>query len=774
MALGAASGLVFLASCGDDGLLAAPSNAQQIVRLALAPAPGSPLPDQEVFSRGRFDVRPESLQAWKIHGAAQHLRVQSKERWGGPWTGLHFKEPKGRVWIPHSIPAGSVNRAAVRLVCKSKVDVAVALTRDGQSVITSPFLRHSGDGLPVVILLDLPGVLSENRPFDGVRVLFDRLKHDSVFLSVELLSVPLSDFLPKDASAPEAVGMEDEYRTSITLSNDAPLEVETLASPGGILKFGMARPEAVRREKEHLWITVRVLDVEQDPPVQIAMEDFVLPRSKAARTWADAELPLHLAAAGRVKVQFSLHSKRQGKSLVVLSSPRIERRGAGFRTVVLVTSDTHRADHLGSSSRSVGVQTPFLDRLASQGVMFEDAFSSTNITNPSHAALMTAISPRDTRMVNNNTVLSEQAVTLAERYQEAGYFTLAALSAGHMNHRQSGLAQGFDRLWVPRGKADVDSRISIEHLDEWLDEADGLPLFVWLHVFDAHAPYKVPEELRWRYYDENKDPYDESLPDLPPGARVPWDTAVRDLEYVTSQYMSEVTYLDSQLEGFLSHPRFQNAIIAITGDHGESLGNHGLYFTHTGLYAETLWVPLILTWPGGPVGTTVTQGVSHLDLGRTLLDISGLVDVEFPGQNLMRWVDQDAREDEARFAISSHAHSACIEKGGWYLVLSLRNSGEPPRIKHQVELYHLSDDPDCLVDLVHEELERARYLRRQLMDWLAAADECGLSRATGLQSREELAQLAALGYADGDAGQSAKGGQWYVENPADKWCQRFR
>ena len=271
---------------------------------------------------------------------------------------------------------------------------------------------------PVVILLDLPGVLSENRTFDGVRVLFDRLKHDSVFLSVELLSVPLSDFLPKDASAPEAVGMESEYRTSITLSNDAPLEVETLASPEGILKFGMARPEAVRREKEHLWITVRVLDVEQDPPVQIAMEDFVLPRSKAARTWADAELPLHLAAAGRVKVQFSLHSKRPGKSLVVLSSPRIERRGAGFRTVVLVTSDTHRADHLGSSSRSVGVQTPFLDRLASQGVMFENAFSSTNITNPSHAALMTALSPRDTRMVNNNTVLSEQAVRSEEHTSE--------------------------------------------------------------------------------------------------------------------------------------------------------------------------------------------------------------------------------------------------------------------------------------------------------------------------------------------------------------------
>jgi arylsulfatase A-like enzyme len=342
-----------------------------------------------------------------------------------------------------------------------------------------------------------------------------------------------------------------------------------------------------------------------------------------------------------------------------------------------------------------------------------------------------------------------------------------------MNHRQSGLSQGFDRLWVPSGKADVDSRISIEHLDEWLDEADGLPLFVWLHVFDAHAPYKVPEELRWRYYDENKDPYAESF-ELPAGARVPWDAAVRDLDFVISQYMSEVTYLDTQLEGFLSHPRFQNAVIAITGDHGESFGNHGLYFTHAGLYPETLGVPLILTWPGSPLGATITRSVSHLDLGRTLLDVSGLVDVEFPGQNLMRWLENEEREGEARFAISSHAHSASIEKDGWFLVLALRNSGKPVRTEHQVELYRLADDPGCLVDMVDEEIERARDLRSRLMAWLAAADDSGLSQATGVQDREELAQLAALGYADQGVGQGTGTGAWYEEDPDSEWCQRFR
>jgi arylsulfatase A-like enzyme len=342
-----------------------------------------------------------------------------------------------------------------------------------------------------------------------------------------------------------------------------------------------------------------------------------------------------------------------------------------------------------------------------------------------------------------------------------------------MNHRQSGLSQGFDRLWVPKGKADVESRISIEHLDEWLEEADGLPLFVWLHVFDAHAPYQVPDELRWRYYDEDKNPYSESFA-LPKGVRVPWDTAVRDLDFVMSQYMSEVTYLDTQLEGFLSNPRFQNAVIAITGDHGESFGNHGLYFTHAGLYPETLGVPLILTWPGSPLGASVTRSVNHLDLGRTLLDVSGLVDVEFPGENLMRWLDNAERNGEARFAISSHAHSASIELDGWFLVLALRNSGKPLRTKHQVELYRLADDPGCLVDLIDDEMERARSLRTQLLAWLAAAAEGGLSQATGLQDREELAQLAALGYADQGVSEDTGTGAWYEEDLNDEWCQRFR
>lgn len=768
-------GLACMASCSDQPLDAAPRDAASIVRLrfehegAVAPV------DDSLQSVARFEVTPEQLRGWNLHGTdeaprSHKIKGLSKRRPGLRVTGAEG----GSIHIPCELKAGSVNRAAVQIMCNSKVDVSVALMRRGEIVHKSIPLRHTGSGRLDTLLIDIPGVFTSETDFDGVRVLIGRLKHDSSFFGVDLLQVPLASFLPSDPTQLESVGIGNESRTCLGLRQGAPLTAQAEATPGGILRLGMARPAEVLRPQERPRVLVEVFERDAPGSAPLAQDSFRLPGASGAEQWEDVELTIPLERPTEITVRLELKSAFEGSSVVAISSPRIERRWAGPKTVVLVTSDTHRNDHLGASPTNAGVQTPFLDRLAAGGVMFEDAYASTNITNPSHASIMTALSPRDTRMIDNNTVLAEQATTLAECYQEAGFFTIAALSAGHMNHRQSGLSQGFDRLWVPSGKTDVDSRISIKHLDGWLDQAQGLPLFVWLHVFDAHTPYVVPSELRWRYYDRDRDPYDESLPPMPAGGRVPWDAAVRDLEYVKSQYMSEVTYLDSQLEGFLAHPRLSTGIIALTGDHGESFGEHGLYYTHQGLFPDTLAIPLILNWPGGPSGVRVRDAVDHLDLGRTLLDISGLAQSEFPGRNLMRWVDGDT-QPQPRFAISSHAHAFSIESEGWFLVVHARNTRKPERVAHQVELYFLPDDPGCETDLVDSEFERARVLRKQLLTWLEDASATGLSQATGPQSVEELAQLAALGYASQEAGpaHASEGAGWYREDPKDPWCQRF-
>src|SRR5690606_14477718 len=122
------------------------------------------------------------------------------------------------------------------------------------------------------------------------------------------------------------------------------------------------------------------------------------------------------------------------------------------------------------------------------------------------------------------------------------------------------------------------------------------PLFVWLHLFDAHSPYRPPEAFAARYYPAGRDPFDPSLPppDLPDGV-LGWDLeGLRDPAWPAAAYKGEVSYLDMQLGRLLHHPRAGAGIVAVTADHGESLGHHGIYYAHSMLYTDSLHVPLVL------------------------------------------------------------------------------------------------------------------------------------------------------------------------------------
>lgn len=239
------------------------------------------------------------------------------------------------------------------------------------------------------------------------------------------------------------------------------------------------------------------------------------------------------------------------------------------------------------------------------------------------------------------------------------------------------------------------------------------------------------------------------------------------MDYFRSQYRSEVSYLDDRLAGFLTRPRFEDALIAVTSDHGECFGEQGFFYSHRALIPATLDVPLILTWPEAPAGTRVEAPVDQLDLGRTILDIAGLGALEFPGRNLLG--DIEGSESGARFAISSHGTEASIERGGWFLILRLGTTGQGRR--HEVELYHLAADPECATNLLDEEFERARALREELIAWLDAAPSVKLSKTSGALDAQTIAELAELGYADDSGADTA--GDWYEPDPEDPWCQRF-
>jgi len=281
---------------------------------------------------------------------------------------------------------------------------------------------------------------------------------------------------------------------------------------------------------------------------------------------------------------------------------------APSRSVLLITIDTLRADHLGCYGYRRGA-TPTIDALAKQAAKFEHAFSAVPLTLPSHAALLTGTYPfyngvRDQPGFR----LSDNIPTLPEYFARAGYATAAVLGAPVLS-RRFGLSRGFDEYDDHFGASTEeleavfsDTKRPAETVVRlalaWLDSKPaGKPYFLWLHFYDPHMPYVAPEPFRSQFADR---PYD-----------------------------SEIAYTDSALAtlfaGLRKRGLFESTVIALTADHGEGLGDHGESTHGYFIYDSTLHVPLLVEAAGEAAHPTdVKTPVSLVDLAPTLLRLVGI------------------------------------------------------------------------------------------------------------------------------------------------------
>jgi tetratricopeptide (TPR) repeat protein len=268
--------------------------------------------------------------------------------------------------------------------------------------------------------------------------------------------------------------------------------------------------------------------------------------------------------------------------------------------VLLVTLDTTRADRLGSYGYALA-ETPTTDRLAAEGTRFSRAYSTCPLTIPSHSTMMTGrVPPSHGVRDNGDFILGDEAITLAERFAEAGY-TTAAFTSAFPTQARWGFDQGFDVYHDPLERLPTqldwrDQRAADEVIDDALETLEGAegPLFVWIHLFDAHWPYEPPAPYEGRH--EGR-PYD-----------------------------GEIAFADAQLGRFLewwdtNQPR---SVVAVTADHGEGLGDGGEQTHGFLLHDGTIRIPLILRGEGVEVGEVTDDPVSHIDLAPTLLEIAGL------------------------------------------------------------------------------------------------------------------------------------------------------
>jgi arylsulfatase A-like enzyme/tetratricopeptide (TPR) repeat protein len=380
--------------------------------------------------------------------------------------------------------------------------------------------------------------------------------------------------------------------------------------------------------------------------------------------------------------------------------------------IILVTIDTLRADSAGFAGNTK-VKTPFLDKLAQEGLVFANAHAHNVVTLPSHTNILTGLYPYQHGVRDNaGYKLAPKFETVATMLRRGGYTTGAFIGAYPLDSR-FGLNQGFDTYDDNYGKgaASLDFAVQerpatavLDAATKWWAANAGKKRFLWIHVYDPHAPYRPPE---------------------------PFAT-----QYAADPYLGEVAAVDDALSKQLAPMLESNPLLIVTADHGEGRGDHG-ELTH-GLFAyeATLKIPLIVHQSGVVAHRVENAYARHIDIVPTILERAGIAKpAALLGDSLLKsGVARDSYFESLSTSINR----------GWAPLTGVIRGGEKYIDLPISELYDLPRDPgekNNLRDTQRRDVEQARAFLKSLNAQINAPNLA--------VSEEEKAKLRSLGYVSG-------------------------
>ncbi len=379
--------------------------------------------------------------------------------------------------------------------------------------------------------------------------------------------------------------------------------------------------------------------------------------------------------------------------------------------IVLITIDTLRADRVGRGL------TPTIDALAARGASFTHARSAVPLTLPSHVSIMTGALPPQHGVRVNGTVFGGRQETIARVLHDGGYRTAAFVGA-YVLDRRFGLSGGFD-LYDDRVERDPSGRETLEAqrrgdavVDaalKWLQARDARPFFVWIHLYDPHAPYEPPAAFLARARNE---PYD-----------------------------GEVAFADAQvgrvIEWLKTSGVGDRTVVAVAGDHGEGLGDHG-EGTHGMLaYDSTLRVPLVLAVPG--------RGAEVRDAPVSLVELAGAL-VHLAQRPVPSTMHATSLLTDRVVQPETYAETQYPRTAGWHPLSAIADERWKLIVSSETELYDLSSDPAESRNVASSRAPIVDAMRRRITS-LGSATE---SKPAAV-SAEASERLRALGYVSGAA-----------------------
>jgi arylsulfatase A-like enzyme/Flp pilus assembly protein TadD len=383
---------------------------------------------------------------------------------------------------------------------------------------------------------------------------------------------------------------------------------------------------------------------------------------------------------------------------------------------LLITIDTLRPDRLSCYS-SEHLKTPNIDGLAEKGVLFLKAFAHTPTTLPSHTNILLGATPLYHGVHDNsNFVVREEFLNLGGHLKSHGYSTAAFVGAFPLDSR-FGLTRGFDVYDDNYGSTSAEefsfierrAEIVVERAMNWLDNQNS-PWFLWVHCFDPHQRYTPPEPFK--------------------------------TQYEFNPYNGEVAYVDltlGKLFAYLEENDLNdNTLIVFTGDHGESLGQHEEsthgYFS----YNSTIWVPLIISFPGIKQGR-IDQNVSHVDIFPTVCDVLG---IEKPshlqGVSLLPAINGKKLADRAIYFESLYPYYS----RGWAPLRGIIKGDEKFIDSPIPEFYDLEKDFNEIKNLAEtKKLDNYKDSLAKLIEELSGDGEVDSKQIIDREAREKLRSL---------------------------------
>lgn len=402
---------------------------------------------------------------------------------------------------------------------------------------------------------------------------------------------------------------------------------------------------------------------------------------------------------------------------------RVNLKTAADYNLLLITLDTTRADHLGCYGYKKA-RTPNIDRLASEGIKFVNAYCPAPLTLPSHTSVLTGLEPVRHQVRNNGHYLPEGIKTITEYLRDKGYKTAAFVSSFSVDSR-FGLDRGFEtyddtfqsNMPFKTLNSERKAEDTYAKFAGWLENNFQSKFFCWIHYYDPHLPYVPPSPYREEF---KENPYDGEI-----------------------AYMDH--YVGRVIDALKEKKLLDKTIIIVAGDHGEGLGDkveegHGIF-----LYEETVRVPLIF-WNKAiwPKPFSINTRVRLVDIAPTIAELVGLGAEAslMQGKSLLPVMARSEKQDREVLIETIYPR----ENFGWSDLVAIVSGRWKYIQAPRPELFDLKNDPEERKNIYNYEKETAEKLKKRLEQLLLVSGGQAVAGQEQRTRSEDLERLRSLGY----------------------------